>query len=584
MCGIIGYKGKREAYPILFNALKRMEYRGYDSYGFATLSDGRVHLQKDTGKISEVTPGKLPGSSGIAHTRWATHGGVTRENAHPHTGCAGSIATVHNGIIENFQELRRELEKKGHKFSSDTDSEIIPHLIEENLKTHGFLDSVKLALGRLEGSYAVVIIKADEDRMVAARRGSPLVIGIGNGSYFVASDIPAFLEHTKKVMYLHDGDLVVFDGGLEVFNIVENRKVERRVDTVDWDAEQARKGDFDHYMLKEISEQADVIKRAISQDNKEIMDIARQINEARGIFLVACGTAAHACTSASYFFSKVARKHINAVLGSEFPYYRHFLTPKTLVIAVSQSGETADTLESVRVAKEAGARVISLVNVMGSSLTRESDQYLLLNAGPEIGVASTKAYTAMLSVLYLIAFATVGKFEEGKKRLKNLYLDVFNLTSATMRERIKTLAERLKSRGHIFLLGRGLQYPTAQEAALKIKEVSYIHAESYAGGEIKHGPIAMVEDNTPAIFLVAPDNEKEILGNAAEIKARGGFIVGVSSRNNPVFDFWIKTPEAGDLNPIVQIIPMQVLAYELAVLGGHDPDKPRNLAKSVTVK
>lgn len=584
MCGIIGFAGKKEAYPMLFDGLKRLEYRGYDSYGFATVSGKKIHVQKDAGKISETSPESLPGKLGIAHTRWATHGGVTKENAHPHLDCSGQIAVVHNGIIENFQELRKELEGRGHTFRSETDTEIIPHLIEENLKEHGFLDAVKLALKRIEGSYAVAVIKGDEDRMIAARKGSPLVIGVGKDSYFVASDIPAFLEHTKKVIYLHDGDLVVFDGGLEVFNTIANKRVQREVDTVEWNAEQARKGDFEHFMLKEISEQADVIKRAIAQEPKEILDIAGQINDAKGIFLVACGTAAHACLSASYFFSKVSRKHINVVLGSEFPYYKHFLTPKTLVIAVSQSGETADTLESVRVAKEAGAKVISLVNVMGSTLARESDQTLLLNAGPEIGVASTKAYTAMLVVLYLLAFASAGEFEEGRKKLKKLYLDVFNLTSATMRERIKTLAEKIRPRDHMFLMGRGLQYPTAQESALKIKEVSYIHAESYAGGEIKHGPIALIEKGTPAVFFISPDNEREIISNAAEIRARGGFIVGVGSRNNEVFDFWIKTPEAGDLNPIVHMIPMQILAYELALLRGCDPDKPRNLAKSCTVK
>ncbi len=584
MCGIVGYLGKKDAAPILFEALKKLEYRGYDSYGFATSDGSKIWLDKSTGKISETKPKELPGKIGIAHTRWATHGGVTAENAHPHTDCNGEIVVVHNGIIENYQELRKELLDKGHEFKSETDTEIIPHLIEEYMKENDFATSVVKTLNRLEGSFAVAIVNVKANKMTVARKGSPLVLGIGKDEYFVASDIPAFLEHTKQVMYLHDGDIVTFDGGIEVFSTLEGKKVERKIDTVAWDAEQAMKGEFEHYMLKEISEQADVIKRAISQDSKEIMDIARQINEAKGIFLVACGTASYACTSASYFFSKVAGKHINVVLGSEFPYYKHFLTPKTLVIAVSQSGETADTLESVRVAKEAGARVISLVNVMGSTLMRESDQHLLLNAGPEIGVASTKVYTAMLVVLYLLAYATIGKFDEGRKKIRRLYLDVYKLTSATMRKNIKALAEKIKTRDHLFLLGRGHQYPTAEEAALKVKEISYIHAESFAGGELKHGPIALIEKGTPAIFFVSPDNEKEIISNASEIKARGGFVVGVGSKNNEVFDFWIKTPEAGDLNPILQIIPMQLLAYELAVLRGCNPDMPRNLAKSVTVK
>lgn len=583
MCGIVGYLGCREAAPVLFEALRKLEYRGYDSYGFATSDGSRIWLDKSAGKISESEPKSIPGRIGIAHTRWATHGGVTDANAHPHSDCKGDIAVVHNGIIENYQELKKALIERGHKFKSDTDTEVIAHLIEEGLKEGSLVEAVSSAIKALEGSYALVAMHKGRNELVAARKESPLVIGVGDKEFFIASDIPAFLEHTKKVIYLHDKDIVLINSGIHISNL-DGGPVERPVNTVAWDAEQAKKGEFEHYMLKEISEQAEVIKRAISQDSKEIMDIARQINEAKGIFFVACGTAAHSCTSASYFFSKVARKHINVVCGSEFPYHRHFITPKTLVIAVSQSGETADTLESIKVAKEAGARVISLVNVMGSSIMRESDQSLLLNAGPEIGVASTKAYTAMLVVLYLLAFAVAGKYEEGKKKLGDLYLSVYNLTSERMRERIKTLAESIKDDDHIFLLGRGLQYPTAKEAAHKIKEISYIHAEGFAGGELKHCELALIDQGTPAIFFVSPENEKAILSNASEVKSRGGFIIGVGSTKNDIFNYWIKTPEVGDLNPIVQIIPMQILAYELAVLRGNNPDMPRNLAKSVTVK
>jgi glutamine---fructose-6-phosphate transaminase (isomerizing) len=523
----------------------------------------------------------------ISHnSRWATHGGVTKENAHPHTDCNDQIAVVHNGIIENFQELRNELISKGHVFKSQTDTEVIPHLIEEAIK-HGenFENACKISLKKLEGSYAVLILNKNEKKIIAARKFSPLVLGIGDGEYFAASDIPAFLEYTKKVMYLYDEDFVVLDGNtIKVFNLKEDKPVDRVIDSVDWDIEQAKKGEFDHFMLKEITEQVDTVKRAIQQSKKDIDFVTNEIKNSNGIFFVACGTSYHACVAASYIFSKIAKMHVNVVLASEFPNYEHFLTDKTLVIAVSQSGETADLLEAVRTAKKKGSKVISLVNVMGSSLTRHSDKFLMLNAGPEICVASTKAYTAQLAILTLLAYNLVGKYEEGKKKLEYLWNIIYYLTSRNMRDKIKELAEKLKDKEHIFLIGRGLQYATALEAALKIKEISYIHAEAFAGGELKHGTIALIEDGTPCIVFVSEENEKEILSNAIEIKSRGGYIIGVSPKNNEIFDFWIKVPEANNENPIVQIIPMQILAYQLAVLRGCDPDKPRNLAKAVVVK
>jgi glucosamine--fructose-6-phosphate aminotransferase (isomerizing) len=344
------------------------------------------------------------------------------------------------------------------------------------------------------------------------------------------------------------------------------------------------KGNFDHFMLKEISEQVDTVKKAMSNDKEIVEKIAGEIKKSKGVFFVACGTAYHACLAASYVFSKVANMHINVVLASEFKNYEHFLKEDTLVIAVSQSGETIDTIDAVKAAREKGSKVISIVNVMGSSLTRYSDDFLLTNAGPEICVLATKSYTAQVVLLNLLAYAIVGKLDETKSKLNYVWNIIYNLTTKTTRDKIKELAEKLKDEQNIFLIGRGLQYSTALEAALKIKEVSYIHAEAFAGGELKHGTIALIEEGTPCIVFVSEENEKEIISNAIEVKSRGGFIIGVAPKKNEVFDFWIKVPEANNFNPIVQIIPIQILAYQLAVLRGCDPDKPRNLAKSVTVK
>ena len=586
MCGIIGYVGEKKVAPIIFSGLKKLEYRGYDSCGIATVHDGKIHIKKDAGKIDEVHEKMdltdLPGKVGIGHTRWATHGGVTKENAHPHTDCSGNIVLVHNGIIENFQQLKREL--NGHEFDSETDTEIIAHLIEEEMeKGTDFVAASMETLKKLEGSYAVLVMNKNGE-MVAARRGSPLVIGVGNGEYFPASDIPAFIDYTKNVIYLRDNDFVIFEKGkLRFFNL-EDGEVKREISTVEWDAEQAKKGEFEHFMLKEIMEQTETIQRAINQREEIIQEVVNDINSSKGIFFVGSGTAFYACLTGSYIFSKVAKKHVNVVSGSEFPHFGHFLTPETLVIAISQSGETADVLEAVKTARKKGSKVISIVNVQGSSLTRNSDKVLLTHTGPEICVLSTKAYTAQLALLILLAYASIGKHEEGRNQLKNLYNLVYNLTAESTRNHLKKLAEKLKDKEHMFTIGRGTMYPTALEAALKLKEVSYIHTEGFAGGDLKHGPIALIEKGTPCITFVTKETEKEIISNAMEIKSRGGYIIGVAPENNEVFDYFIKVPDAGIASPITHIIPVQVLSYQLAVLRGCDPDKPRNLAKSVTVK
>jgi glucosamine--fructose-6-phosphate aminotransferase (isomerizing) len=360
--------------------------------------------------------------------------------------------------------------------------------------------------------------------------------------------------------------------------------LKREVSTVDWSADQARKGKFEHFMLKEIVEQTETIQKAINQNDDVIKDVVEDIKNAQGIFFVGCGTAYHACLTGSYLFSKIAGEHVNVVSGSEFPHFQDFLTEKTLVIAVSQSGETADVLEAVKTARKKGSRVLSIVNVMGSSLTRNSDKFLLTQSGPEICVLSTKAYTAQLALLLLLAYATAGKLEEGRNELRNLYNMVYNLTATNTRKYIKNLAGKLKNKEHMFTIGRGLMYPTALEAALKLKEVSYIHTEGFAGGDLKHGPIALIEKGTPCIAFVSNGSEKEVLSNAMEIKSRGGYIIGVGPKKNEIFDYFIKVPRSSVADPITHIIPMQILAYQLAILRGCDPDKPRNLAKSVTVK
>lgn len=585
MCGIIGYKGLREASPIILEGLKKLEYRGYDSAGIITFVS-RFHLQKNVGKIDEIrfNLNELKGNIGCGHTRWATTGAVTKENSHPHLSNNGKIAVVHNGIIGNYQEIKKFLMTEGFTFYSQTDTEVIPNLIEYFMREKDLFEATKLALNKLDGSYAIVVLQQGEDKLIAARKESPLVIGIGENEYFVASDIPAFLELTKKVIYLEEKDLISIDSKIKIFNLKENSFVERPINTIEWNLEQVKKGNFEHFMLKEITEQAETISKSISQNEKTIKESADIMKKARGIYLVGCGSSYHACLSASYKFSSISKMHINVALASEFSNYKDFLIPESLVIAVSQSGETADVLEAVRTAKEKGAKVISIVNVIGSSLTRESDKTLMMNSGPEICVLSTKTYTSQLAILTLLAYAVAGKYEEGKKKLKDLINYVYYITSANARKYIKEIAEKIKDSNHIYLIGRGLQYPTSLEAALKIKEVSYIHAEGFAGGELKHGTISLIEKGTPCIVFSSYQTEKEILSNAAELKVRGGYIIGVGPKYNEIFDIFIKVREAEEANSICQIIPIQILAYQLALLRGCNPDKPRNLAKSVTVK
>ncbi len=588
MCGIVGYVGKCEAAPVLLSGLKNLEYRGYDSCGMATAHGGRLHVRKDAGKIDEVhrkhALDSLPGRIGIAHTRWATHGGVTAENSHPHLSNSGKIAVVHNGIIENFQEQKEFLKAQGFAFRSETDTEVIPNTIEYHMKKgYGFIEAAKRSFSHLKGQYAIVAINC-EGKMVAVRKEAPLVLGVSEGEYFLASDVTAFLERTKNVIFLEEDDMVTIDGGMSIFNLQKNAPVERSVSKIEWDAEQAKKGNFDHFFMKEVLEQAEMIEKISRIDRQIIKGVAEEIRKAEGVYIVACGTASYACIAGLYLFSKIAKIHINFCVASEFQHFKHFLTDRSLIIAISQSGETADTLSAIRAAKSMGAKAISITNTMSSSIMRESDMSVLQKAGPEICVLSTKSYTSQLAILLLIAHELNGGLDEGLGKLKELSRYVYYLTSENARKFVKTLAEKLMHSEHLYLLGRGLQYPTALEAALKIKEVSYIHAEAYAGGELKHGNIALISKGTPCIVFFSEDTEREMLSNAMEVRARGAYVIGVGPKNSEAFDFFIKVREAGDFNPLVQIIPMQILAYQLALLRGCDPDRPRNLAKSVTVK
>lgn len=592
MCGIIAYVGKRKnAAELVLTGLKKLEYRGYDSWGIASKSDGGIEIQKEVGKIGELDLAKMsfsPASMAMAHSRWATHGGVTKENAHPHETEGRRVVIIHNGIIENYLELKKEL--SGHTFVSETDTEVAAHLIENFLpkgkaSKNDFIHAVQQALKKIKGRYAFLVMCKDIYVLIAARRGSPLIIGKEKDEYFIASDIPAFLEYTRDVMYLDDNQMVVIDGGHEFFDLDTGKPIEKRLVRISWTPEESEKGEFPHFMIKEITEQKETISRTINQEEAKMMQIADEIKKAFGTYLVGCGTAGKVCATASYFFSKIAKRHINTAFGSEFPEYRDFIRKGSLVIGVSQSGETADTMVGLEEAKKKGARILSIVNVEGSSMDHIADISLYLKVGPEKAVASTKATTAQLALLLLLAYACDNRLEEGRKLLIETSSKINDMLNPRYEAHIGSLAKKLKNIESMYVIGRSANYPMALEAAIKLQEVSYIHAEGFAGGELKHGPIALIQEGTPVITLVANDEVRaDIIGNAKEVQARGGYIIGVSPQNDPVFDFWIRVPDAGMASPIVNIIPIQILAYQLGVLRKNNPDMPRNLAKSVTVK
>lgn len=591
MCGIFGYVGSRkDAGSLVMKGLKNLEYRGYDSWGVAMQTGGGIKIVKDIGKISTVDSADFKDESSVAmaHSRWATHGGVTKENAHPHKSQGGEIAVIHNGIVENFQELRKELTQGKVQFESETDTEVIPHLIEQKLQDGTPLpEAVRLVCMRLHGRNAVIVIDKSTKQIVAARTGSPLIVGVGKkGEYFIASDIPAFIEYTNTVQYLDDGEMVTIEpAGVRFQNIESGDEIEKREVTIEWNEKDVEKGEYAHYMIKEIMDQKESIRRALHQDEEHIQRIADEIQNCLGCILIGCGTAHKVCAAADYFFSVVSKRHVNVTPASEFPIFHHFLKPESLIIAVSQSGETIDVIEAMNVAKKAGSKVLAIVNREGSSVQREADYTLLINAGPERAVASTKAATGQMAVLLLIAHAVAGKLQEGRTLLMETGGQINDMLNPRYFDHIKSIAEKVHTHEHMYIIGKGWNWPMALESAIKIQEVSYIHAEGFAAGELKHGPIALIEKGTPCLALIGNDEFKaDILSNIMELKARGAKIIAVAPENNEAFDEWIKVPDAASAQPIVNIIPVQILAYFLAVLRGKDPDMPRNLAKSVTVK
>ncbi len=591
MCGIVGYIGDKNGPAIVVDGLKRLEYRGYDSWGLAT-KKGAIRFHKQVGKIGSFDLEKeLPNFTGnicIGHTRWATHGGVTKANSHPHFSCDKKLAVVHNGIVENYQELKEILIKKGHGFKSQTDTEVIAHLIEEELKTKKITEAVRSALKQIKGSFAVAVIYEPEDILIGARKASPLVLGIGKDEFILASDVPAFLKYTDKVIFLDENEMAVTYNNKHDYKIIEinsGKQLKKKITKVDWSLEEAEKGGHPHFMIKEMMEQPAVIEKTVAVDANELGKAANMIKNAKNIYIVACGTALHAGIYGSYLFSSNNRIMTHPISAGELPYFSHLINKGDLVITVSQSGETADVLESVRSAHKNGAKVLALVNVLGSSLMRLADNSLLTKAGPEICVLSTKAYTSQMAMFAMLSGALEGSNQKVKDDLYKIIKDINKIISTKNLNKVKKISKYLSKSKNIYALGRGINYSNALEACLKIKEVSYIHAEGFAGGDLKHGPIALIEKGVPVLVFVTDDgNEAEIISNAMEVKARGAKVIGISYRDNQVFDEFLKVDANGLLTPISSIIYPQLMAYYIALDKKLDPDKPRNLAKSVTVK
>jgi len=586
MCGIFGYFGKQtDGANLTVNGLKNLEYRGYDSWGVAWQENAELHAFKSVGKISDAKKIKSKAHIAVAHTRWATQGEVSERNAHPHFSQNGEVAVVHNGVIENYLELKKIIGSE--KFKSETDTEVVAHWIQKYMdEGFDFEKAFRQTLNDLKGRNAVIALHAKENKLLAGRIGSPLILGVGDKEWFLASDIPAFLEHTQTVNYLDDGEMVILsEQGVEFKNIKTGEAVKKRDIKIDWDADVADKGTHAHFMIKEILEQKRTIAQALQQDLHELRFAADLIRRARGTYFIGCGTAGNVCHAGTYFFTQVADRHVNYAPASEFPIYEHFLKPESLVIAVSQSGETADVLEAIEAAKRKGSKVLAIVNVRGSSIARMADSVLLLNAGPEKAVASTKAATSQMAVLLLLAYAAAGKLEEGRRVLLETSEKINDMLNPRYVEHIRQIAEKYIQKKDIYIVGKGANYPMALEAAIKIMEVSYIHAHGFAGGELKHGPIALIEKGTPCLALVGEDEFKaDMLTACAELKTRGAKILGIGANHEEVYDEWMRVPDAGVASPLVNIIPAQLLAYEFACLKGINPDMPRNLAKSVTVK
>ena len=612
MCGIVGYIGDKDAQPVLLAGLRRLEYRGYDSAGMCIFLGPKqaLSVRKLAGKVHELADllkkKPLSGNLGIAHNRWATHGAPNQENAHPHLDCKGEIALVHNGIIENYARLKEGLLKEGHHFNSQTDTEVIVHLIEKYYQDVPLEEAVRQALSKLEGSFAIgVISKREPDKLVGARLGSPLIIGLGKNENFLASDVPAILEYTKDIVYLDEREIALLTrDGFKVFDL-QGKEVRKQVSRINWDIAQAEKQGYKHFMLKEINEQPEVIENflnaRIDRQNSRISFEEQRIPEdklktLKNISIVACGTAYHAGMVGKYIIESLCGIPVAADVSSEFRYRRLLLGPDTLVVAVSQSGETADTLAGVREAKKYGASVLSICNVLGSTLARESDGVIYTHAGPEIGVASTKAYTAQLAAFYLFALyltqiRNILPAARINKYLEQL-LSISRQQSAILKKQdvIARLARRHSHFGSFLFLGRNVNYPSALEGALKLKEISYIPAEGYAAGEMKHGPIALI-DEYRAVVCIAPESKvyEKMVSNIQEIRSRRGKIIAIATEGDTKIKELtrevIYVPKADELfSPLIVALPLQLLAYHIAEKRGCDVDQPRNLAKSVTVE
>jgi glucosamine--fructose-6-phosphate aminotransferase (isomerizing) len=614
MCGIIGYIGPKDVVPVLIDGLRKLEYRGYDSAGVAVVSGGAVNLRRSAGKLSNleqvIDSHPIDGEYGVGHTRWATHGRPTEENAHPHRDCTGKIVVVHNGIIENYLDLKQELQRQGHAFVTETDTEIVAHLVEREMKGDGLEHAVRRALMLMRGHFALVLISADDpEKIVAVRNGPPIVVGLGDQEFFVASDIPAILSHTRDVVFLGDEEMATITRTGVLFTDFFGRPVSKATQRVLWDPIMAEKAGYKHFMQKEIFEQPNAARETIlgrvSQDTGKVFLEQMKITEAQlaaveRVTILACGTSWHAGLVGKYLIEHLARLPVEVDYGSEYRYRSPIVPPNTLAVVITQSGETADTLAALREARKNQALSIAICNVVGSMATRETDGTVYTHAGPEIGVASTKAFTSQLVALYLLGLR-LGQVRgalslAASKPHVDALLQLPLLLEQTLKvaPAIAEIAARFQNRTDFLYLGRGINYPIALEGALKLKEISYIHAEGYPAGEMKHGPIALIDDEMPVVAIAPRDHVFEkMIGNMQEVKARGGSVVAVTSRGDDKLrsildrsrDFIVELPEATALlTPILMVVPLQLLAYDIAVRRGCDVDQPRNLAKSVTVE
>ncbi len=614
MCGIIGYIGPKPVVPVILEGLRRLEYRGYDSAGIAVVHDGVVEIRRSAGKLinleQSIQSKPLEGVYGLGHTRWATHGRPTEENAHPHRDGSGRIVVVHNGIIENYLEIKRELVAEGHKFESETDTEVVAHLVQKEWKNDGLENAVLRAVGRVRGLFALVLLSADDpQKLVAVRNGPPIVVGIGNGEYFVASDVPAVLSHTRDVVFLADREMAIVTPKGAEFRTLDGKTVTHTPTRVTWDPISAEKAGYKHFMLKEIFEQPhavrDTVLGRVSLESGQVflneMTIsAEDLRAVDKVTLLACGTSWHAALVGKFMIEELAKIPVEVDYGSEFRYRNPIITSKTLAVAITQSGETADTLAAMREAKGKGARSLAICNVVGSMATREAEGTIYTHAGPEIGVASTKAFTTQLVALYLFALHLAEVRGTLGKEARCSHIEALMQLPQILEDTLKTakvveeIAARFHNRSDFLYLGRGINYPIALEGALKLKEISYIHAEGYPAGEMKHGPIALIDENMPVVAIATHDHVFEKMqGNIQEAKARGASIIAITTRGDTALqeilnkdtDALIAVPATSPLlMPIVLSIPLQLLSYYIAVRRGCDVDQPRNLAKSVTVE